>query len=40
MWLISMVAFKMGMGHFSKLKRHDKRIDEAKKRLGSNFIHK
>ena len=30
----------MGMGHFARLKRHDKRIDAAKKRLGSNFIHR
>ena len=30
----------MGMGHFAKRNRQDKRIDEAKKRLGSNFIHR
>jgi len=30
----------MGMGHFSKQKRQYKRIDAAKKRLGSNFIHR
>ena len=30
----------MGMGHFARLKRQDKRIDAAKKRLGSNFIHR
>lgn len=30
----------MGMGHYAKQKRHDKRIDAAKKRLGSNFIHR
>jgi len=30
----------MGMGHFAKQKRQDKRIDAAKKRLGGNFIHR
>ena len=30
----------MGLGTFGKRNRHDKRIDAAKKRLGSNFIHR
>ena len=30
----------MGMGHFARLNRQKKRIDEAKNRLGSNFIHR